>query len=66
MIDGTTRRVNAVTLGVEHFGDPSASLVLCIGGPTLLSWPDSLCAELARLGVLTGDVDRAATALAVV
>ena len=50
MIDGTTRRVNAVTLGVEHFGDPSASLVLCIGGPTLLSWPDSLCAELARLG----------------
>lgn len=50
MIDGTTRRVNAVALGVEHFGDPSASLVLCIGGPTLLSWPDSLCAELARLG----------------
>ena len=50
MIDGTTRRVNAVTLGVEHFGDPSASLVLCIGGPTLLSWPDLLCTELARLG----------------
>lgn len=50
MSDGTTRRVNAVTLGIEHFGDPSASLVLCVGGPTMLSWPDSLCAELARPG----------------
>lgn len=48
MTDGTTRRVNGVTLGVEHFGDPSAPLVLCVGGPTMLSWPDSLCAELAR------------------
>lgn len=51
MTDGTTTlRVNGVTLGIEHFGDPSASLILCVGSPTLLSWPDALCEELARLG----------------
>lgn len=51
MTDGTTTlAVNGVTLGIEHFGDRSASLILCVGSPTLLSWPDSLCDELARLG----------------
>ncbi len=46
----TTVGANGVTLGVEHLGDPSAPLVLCVGGPTMLSWPDALCAALARGG----------------
>jgi pimeloyl-ACP methyl ester carboxylesterase len=45
-----TVQVNGVTLGVEHFGDTEAPLVLCVGGPTMLSWPDALCASLARGG----------------
>jgi pimeloyl-ACP methyl ester carboxylesterase len=36
-----------VKLGVEHFGDPAAPLVLLAGGPTMLSWPDALCEALA-------------------
>ncbi|WP_030156567.1 alpha/beta fold hydrolase [Glycomyces sp. NRRL B-16210] len=39
-----------VTLGVEHFGDASAPLVLLAGGTTMLSWPDALCEALARGG----------------
>jgi pimeloyl-ACP methyl ester carboxylesterase len=39
-----------VTLGVEHFGDAAAPLVLLAGGTTMLSWPDALCEALARGG----------------
>ena len=46
----TTVRANGVTLGVEHFGDAPAPLVLCAGGTTMLSWPDQLCEALARGG----------------
>jgi pimeloyl-ACP methyl ester carboxylesterase len=46
----TTVKANGVTLGVEHFGDAAAPLVLCAGGPTMFSWPDALCASLARGG----------------
>lgn len=46
----TTVEVNGGALGVEHFGDPGAPLVLCVGGTTMLSWPDSLCAAVARGG----------------
>ena len=45
-----TVEANGVTLGVEHFGDPAAPLVLCAGSPTMLSWPDALCEALARGG----------------
>ncbi|UGS34914.1 Aclacinomycin methylesterase RdmC [Capillimicrobium parvum] len=44
----TTVEANGVMLGVERFGDATASLVLLAGGPTMLSWPDALCAALAR------------------
>ena len=43
-----TVEANGVTLGVEHFGDAAAPLVLLIGGATMLSWPDALCEALAR------------------
>jgi pimeloyl-ACP methyl ester carboxylesterase len=46
----TTVQANGVTLGVAHFGDAAAPLVLCAGGPTMLSWPDALCESLARGG----------------
>ena len=46
----TTIEANGVTLGVEHFGDEAAPLVLCAGGTTMLSWPDALCDALARGG----------------
>jgi pimeloyl-ACP methyl ester carboxylesterase len=46
----TTVEVNGVMLGVEHFGDAAAPLVLLAGGTTMLSWPDSLCVALARAG----------------
>ena len=42
--------VNGVTLGVEHFGEPAAPLVVLAGGTTMLSWPDALCAALAQGG----------------
>ncbi|GAA5174976.1 hypothetical protein GCM10023321_79980 [Pseudonocardia eucalypti] len=45
-----TVKAGGVTLGVEHFGDPAAPLVLLTGGTTMLSWPDPLCAALARGG----------------
>ena len=47
---GTTVEANGVTLGVEHFGDASAPLVLLVGGTTMLAWPDALCEALARGG----------------
>jgi pimeloyl-ACP methyl ester carboxylesterase len=46
----TTVEANGVALGVEHFGDAAAPLVLLAGGPTMLSWPDALCEALARGG----------------
>ena len=46
----TTVEADGVTLGVEHFGDAAAPLVLLAGGTTMLSWPDALCATLARGG----------------
>jgi pimeloyl-ACP methyl ester carboxylesterase len=45
-----TVEANGVTLGVEHFGEAAAPLVLLAGGPTMLSWPDALCEALARGG----------------
>ncbi|MFC0030018.1 alpha/beta fold hydrolase [Micromonospora chaiyaphumensis] len=46
----TTVEADGVTLGVEHFGDAAAPLVLLAGGTTMLSWPDALCQALARGG----------------
>ncbi|MET7970968.1 alpha/beta hydrolase [Micromonospora sp. NPDC005305] len=46
----TMVEANGVTLGVEHFGDAAAPLVLLSGGTTMLSWPDALCVALARGG----------------
>ena len=46
----TTVEANGVTLGIEHFGDAAAPLVLLAGGTTMLSWPDELCEALARGG----------------
>src|SRR4051812_33884043 len=46
----STVQANGVTLGVEHFGDAAAPLVLLAGGTTMLSWPDALCEALARGG----------------
>ncbi|MBB5957195.1 pimeloyl-ACP methyl ester carboxylesterase [Saccharothrix tamanrassetensis] len=44
------RTPDGVTLGVEHFGDAAAPLVLLAGSTTMLSWPDALCEALARGG----------------
>ena len=46
----TTVEANGVALGVEHFGEAAAPLVLLAGATTMLSWPDALCAALARGG----------------
>jgi pimeloyl-ACP methyl ester carboxylesterase len=46
----TTVEANGVALGVEHFGETAAPLVLLAGGTTMLSWPDELCEALARGG----------------
>jgi pimeloyl-ACP methyl ester carboxylesterase len=46
----TTVKTNGVTLGIEHFGEWAAPLVLLAGGTTMLSWPDAFCAALARGG----------------
>ncbi len=46
----TTVEANGVTLGIERFGEAAAPLVLLAGGTTMLSWPDALCAALARGG----------------
>jgi len=42
--------VNGVQLGIESFGSLADPLVLCIGGTTMLSWPDQLCEKLAASG----------------
>src|SRR5918911_4066297 len=46
----TTVEANGVTLGVEHFGEAAAPLILLAGSTTMLSWPDALCEALARGG----------------
>ncbi|MFI6844236.1 alpha/beta fold hydrolase [Kitasatospora sp. NBC_00085] len=46
----TTVNANEIALGIESFGDHDAPLVLLAGGPTMLSWPDSLCERLAAGG----------------
>ncbi|MET3805585.1 pimeloyl-ACP methyl ester carboxylesterase [Nakamurella sp. UYEF19] len=46
----TTIDITDITYGVEHFGDAAAPLILLVGGTTMLSWPDALCAALARGG----------------
>ncbi|MFC9790155.1 alpha/beta fold hydrolase [Rhodococcus sp. NPDC127528] len=48
---GTTSvRVNGVDLGVESLGREDDPLVLLVGGPTMVSWPDALCQRLASGG----------------
>src|SRR5580693_8129620 len=47
----STVAVNGVTLGIEQFGEETGPLVLCVGGTTMLSWPDTLCESLARGGL---------------
>ncbi len=46
----TFRTPDGITLGIEHFGDAAAPLVLLAGSPTMLSWPVALCEALARGG----------------
>lgn len=46
----TSLQANGVELGIEIFGQADAPLVLLVGGPTMLSWPDSLCERLAAGG----------------
>src|ERR671935_148283 len=46
----TAVEANGVTLGVDHFGEAAAPLILLAGGTTMLSWPDALCEALARGG----------------
>ena len=46
----TSVRANSVELGVETFGRNDDPLVLLAGGPTMLSWPDSVCERLAAGG----------------
>ncbi len=46
----TTIEANGVELGVEHFGDERAPLVLLVGGTTMLAWPDALGEAIARGG----------------
>jgi pimeloyl-ACP methyl ester carboxylesterase len=45
-----TVRVNGVELGVETVGRADDPLVLLAGGPTMSSWPDPVCEELAAGG----------------
>lgn len=48
---GTTSvRANGVELGIESFGRADDPLVLLAGSPTMLSWPDKLCEQLASGG----------------
>ncbi|MFI5503641.1 alpha/beta fold hydrolase [Nocardia asteroides] len=46
----TTVHANGIDIGVEAFGAEGAPLVLLVGGTTMLSWPDALCAHLAAGG----------------
>lgn len=50
MIPMTTVNANGTALAIESFGDDDAPLVLLVGGPTMLSWPDALCERLAAGG----------------
>ncbi|MCU1387116.1 MAG: alpha/beta hydrolase [Ilumatobacteraceae bacterium] len=43
-------KANGVDLGIESFGDDEDPLVLLVGAPTMLSWPDALCVRLAAGG----------------
>jgi pimeloyl-ACP methyl ester carboxylesterase len=45
-----TIRANGVELGIEAFGRDGDPLVLLAGAPTMLSWPDSVCARLSSGG----------------
>jgi pimeloyl-ACP methyl ester carboxylesterase len=45
-----TARANGVELGIESFGRDDDPLMVLVGGPTMLSWPDSLCERLASGG----------------
>ncbi len=49
-VPSRTARANGVELGIETFGRDDDPLVLLAGGPTMLSWPDSLCERLASGG----------------
>lgn len=46
----TTLTVNGVDLGIENCGRDGDPLVLLVGAPTMLSWPDALCERLAARG----------------
>lgn len=46
----TSVRANGVELGVQIFGRDDDPLALLVGGPTMLSWPDSVCERLALGG----------------
>ncbi|MEV7204730.1 MULTISPECIES: alpha/beta hydrolase [unclassified Streptomyces] len=46
----STVEANGITFGIESFGADDAPLVLLVGGPTMLSWPDALCERLAAGG----------------
>jgi pimeloyl-ACP methyl ester carboxylesterase len=50
MTPRSTMRANGVDLGVQTFGRDADPLVLLVGGPTMLSWPDSLCERLVAGG----------------
>jgi hypothetical protein len=41
-----TVEANGVRLGVEHFGEAAAPLVVLAGGTSMLSWPDALDSPL--------------------
>lgn len=46
----STVPANGVTLGIETFGREHDPLVLLVGAPTMLSWPDAVCERLATRG----------------
>lgn len=46
----TIINANGTTIGVEVFGAEGAPLIVLAGGPTMLSWPDSLCERLSAGG----------------
>ncbi|WP_288048234.1 alpha/beta hydrolase [Nocardia sp.] len=43
-------QANGVALGIESFGREDDPLVLLVGDPTMLSWPDALCERLVSGG----------------
>ncbi|MER8047573.1 alpha/beta hydrolase [Streptomyces sp. NPDC094032] len=46
----TTVHARGISLGIESSGADDAPLVLLVGGPTMLSWPDALCERLVAAG----------------